>query len=70
MKFKKAGENRHGMIVNVITDKGFCIGQIEKWHGLFVPTDWKGGKFQPRNTRKIAAELLEGHFEFERTSNA
>ena len=66
MRFKKIDSNRHGHIVNVITDKGFCIGTIAKWHGLFIPTDWGGNKFAPKNTRKEAANQLEEHFEFER----
>ena len=67
MKFKKIDENRHGAVVNVITDKGFCIGQIEKWCGLFVPTDWDGSKHQPCNKRNVAAQQMEERFDFART---
>jgi hypothetical protein len=71
MRFKKAGEDTHGPIVNVITDNGFCIGQISKWCGLFIPTDWKGEKLSlPHETRNSAAEQLFEHFEFERGESA
>ena len=62
MKFKKIGENEHGQIVNVFTDQGFQIGSIEKWHDLFVATDWIGEKFTACSTRAIAASRLEEHF--------
>ena len=64
MRFKKAGEDRHGPIVNVITDIGFCIGQISKWHGLFIATNWNGDKISlPSHKRMTAANLLQEHFD-------
>ena len=63
--FKKAGENQHGQIVNVISEKGFCVGSIAKWHGLFVATDWEGHRNNmPFKTRVKAAKALLDEFEF------
>jgi hypothetical protein len=66
MKFKKVSENTHGPIVNVITDRGFCIGQISKWHGLFIAKDRNGHDISfPRKTRRRAGEILIEKFNFD-----
>ena len=65
MKFKKVGENQHGAITQVKNDKGFHVGNITKWNGLFIPVDWRGEVFAPRNSRTEAAEVLNENFEFE-----
>lgn len=65
MKFKKIDEDTHGPVVSVISDKGFVIGSIRKWHGLFITSDWEGNASSlPHETRKAAAEALSEQFEF------
>jgi len=65
MRFKKTGDDQHGNIVNVISDKGFIVGSISKWHGLFITADWDGKKNNmPFPTRNAAGESLVEEFEF------
>ena len=66
MKFKKLDSNQHGHIVEVFHAQGWRLGTIAKWHGLFIPSDWRGEKFSPRKTRKEAADVLLQIFELER----
>ena len=69
MKFKKVGENTHGPIVRVFNDRGFCLGEISKWHGLFEAHDWRGDNITrlPWRRRQDAANALVEHFEFEKS---
>ena len=65
MKFKKTGIDQHGNIANVISDKGFVVGSVSRWHGLFIATDWEGHKNNmPFKTRNAAGDRLVEEFEF------
>ena len=69
--FKKVGENEHGPVASVINEKGFIVGSVSKWHGLFIATDWEGNKGNmPFQTRRGAGERLNEEFEFMATARA
>ena len=65
MRFKKIGENEHGPISAVFNAHGFRLGTVDKWHGLFRSTDWRGEVSMLHVTRKEVAQALQEKFDFE-----